>query len=87
MGKTLQPVATGCNKSLRVESRAERLNEGRGGKTVAPRWGRVSLPKGAVVLYKIMERSDNVAWMIPQMTDPKRQEDVVHDLVVPHGMV
>ena len=64
MGETLQPVATGFNKSLRVESRAERLTS----------------DAGAVVLREIMERSGIVEWMIPQLTDPRRREDVVHDL-------
>ena len=64
MGETLQPVATSFNRSLRVESRAERLTG----------------DAGAVVLREIMERSGIVDWMIPQLTDPRRQEDVVHDL-------
>ncbi|TQE98512.1 MAG: hypothetical protein FKY71_13470, partial [Spiribacter salinus] len=64
MGEILQPVATGFNKSLRVESRAERLTG----------------DAGAVVLREIMERSGIVEWMIPQLSDPRRREDVVHDL-------
>ncbi|SNT25578.1 transposase, partial [Antarctobacter heliothermus] len=64
MGETLQPVATSFNRSLRVESRAERLTG----------------DAGAVVLREIMERSGIVEWMVPQLTDPRRQEDVVHDL-------
>jgi len=64
MGEVLQPVATRFNRSLRVESRAERLTG----------------DAGAVVLREIMERSGIVDWMVPQLTDPRRQEDVVHDL-------
>ena len=64
MGETPQPVATSFNRSLRVESRAERLTG----------------DAGAVVLREIMERSGIVEWMVPQLTDPRRQEDVVHDL-------
>jgi len=64
MGETLQPFATRFNKSLRVESRTERLTG----------------DAGVVALREIMERSGIVEWMIPQLTDPRRQEDVVHDL-------
>ncbi|MFW5655730.1 MAG: transposase, partial [Roseicyclus sp.] len=64
MGETLQPVATGFNKCLRVESRAARLTG----------------DAGAVVLREILERSGIVEWMTPQLKDPRRREDVVHDL-------
>ena len=64
MGETLQTVTTSFNRSLRVEHRAERL-------TGDP---------GAVALREILERSRIVQWMVPQLTDPRRQEDVVHDL-------
>jgi len=64
MGETLQTVTTSFNRSLRVEHRAERL-------TGDP---------GAVALREILERSGIVEWMVPQLTDPRRQEDVVHDL-------
>jgi len=64
MGETLQPVVAGFNTSLRVESRAERLTG----------------DAGAVVLREIMERSGIIEWMAPRLTDPRRQEDVVHDL-------
>ncbi len=64
MGERLTPVATGFNKSLRVESRAERLTG----------------DAGAVVLREILERSGIVEWMAPRLSDPRRQEDVVHDL-------
>ena len=33
-----------------------------------------------MVLPEIMERSGTVEWMIPQLVDPRRPEDVVHDL-------
>jgi len=64
MGETLPSFSTGFNKSLRIESRAERLTG----------------DAGAVALREIMERSGIVDWMLPQLTDPRRQEDVVHDL-------
>ena len=64
MGETRQPVATRFNKALRVESRAERLTG----------------DAGAVVLRQIMTRSGIIEGMVPQLTDPRRQEDVVHDL-------
>jgi len=64
MGESLQPVVTGFNESLLVESRAERLTG----------------DAGAVVLREIRERSGIVEWMAPRLTDPRRQEDVVHDL-------
>ncbi|RDC67475.1 hypothetical protein DLJ49_20950 [Rhodovulum sp. 12E13] len=62
--ETLQPVVTGFNKALRVESRAERLNG----------------DAGAMVLRQIMTRSGIIELMVPQLTDPRRWEDVVHDL-------
>ena len=64
MGETLQPVTPGFNRSLRIESRADRL-------TGDP---------GAVVLREILERSGIVGWMTSRMRDPRRQEDVRHDL-------
>ena len=64
MGETLQPVTTSFNRSLRIEHRPERL-------TGDP---------GAVVLREVLERSGIMEWMMPQLRDPRRQEDVVHDL-------
>lgn len=64
MGETLPSFSTGFNKSLRVESRAERLTG----------------DAGVVVLREIMEQSGIVEWMTPQLVDPRRREDVVHDL-------
>lgn len=64
MGEILEPVTTCFNRSLRVEHRSDRL-------TGDP---------GAVVLREILERSGIVEWMVPQLSDPRRQEDVVHDL-------
>ena len=64
MGETLPPVTTCFNRSLRIEHRAVRL-------TGDP---------GAVALREVFERSGIVEWMIPQLADPRRQEDVVHDL-------
>jgi hypothetical protein len=64
MGETLQPVTPRFNRSLRIESRAERL-------TGDP---------GAIVLREILENSGIVTWMTERLSDPRRQEDVVHDL-------
>ena len=64
MSETLQPVTTSFNRSLRIEHRPERL-------TGDP---------GAVVLREVLERSGIMEWMMPQLRDPRRQEDVVHDL-------
>ena len=64
MGEMLQPVTTSFNRSLSIEHRSDRL-------TGDP---------GAVVLREILERSGIVEWMMPQLRDPRRQEDVVHDL-------
>jgi len=64
MGERLQPVAARFNKSLRVESRTERLTG----------------DAGVVVLREIMERSGIVEWMTPHRVDPRRRQDVVHDL-------
>ncbi|MEY8843525.1 hypothetical protein AB9K41_31255 [Cribrihabitans sp. XS_ASV171] len=49
--KRYKPAATGFNKSLRVESRAERLTG----------------DAGAVVLREILERSGIVEWVILQL--------------------
>lgn len=64
MGETLQPVRPGFNRSLRIESRTDRL-------TGDP---------GAVMLREILERSGIVGWMTARLKDPRRQEDVTHDL-------
>ena len=78
MCETLQLVTPGFNRSLRIESRADRLTGGLAGPW--PQWGRVSLPDGAVVLREILERSGIVGWMTARMKDPRRPEDVTHDL-------
>jgi Transposase DDE domain group 1 len=64
MGETLQAATPGFNRSLRIESRADRL-------TGDP---------GAVMLREILERSGIVGWMTARLKDPRRQEDVTHDL-------
>jgi hypothetical protein len=64
MGETLQPVTTGFNRALRVESRADRL-------TGDP---------GAVLLREILEQSGIVDWMTARLKDSRSQEDVTHDL-------
>jgi hypothetical protein len=64
MGETLQPVSPRFNRSLRVESRPDRL-------TGDP---------GAVVLREVMEASGIVPWMTARLNDPRSQVDVTHDL-------
>ena len=64
MGEILQAVRPCFNRSLCIEHRSDRL-------TGDP---------GAIVLREILERSGIVEWMMPQLRDPRRQEDVVHDL-------
>jgi Transposase DDE domain group 1 len=64
MGETLQPVTTGFNRALRIESRSDRL-------TGDP---------GAILLREILERSGIVAWMTGRLRDPRSQVDVTHDL-------
>jgi hypothetical protein len=64
MGETLQPVTPRFNRSLRVESRSDRL-------TGEP---------GAVLLREVLEASGIVQWMAGRLVDPRRQEDVTHDL-------
>ena len=64
MGETLQPVTPRFNRSLRVESRPDRL-------TGEP---------GAVLLREVLEASGIVEWMTGRLVDPRRQEDVTHDL-------
>jgi hypothetical protein len=64
MGETLQPLTPGFNRSLRIESRTDRL-------TGDP---------GAVLLREILERSGIVSWMTARVMDPRSQVDVTHDL-------
>lgn len=64
MGETPEPVIPGFNRSLRLESRADRL-------TGDP---------GAVLLREVLERSGIVAWMTARLNDPRRKLDVTHDL-------
>ncbi|MEE4349390.1 MAG: IS1380 family transposase [Pacificimonas sp.] len=64
MGETLQPVTPRFNRSLRIESRADRL-------TGDP---------GAVMLREVMERSGIVPWMTKRLEDPRSAADVTHDL-------
>ena len=62
MGETLQPVIPGFNRSLRVESRADRL-------TGDP---------GAVLLREVLERSGIVSWMTARLNDPRSKVDGNH---------
>jgi len=64
MSEKLLPVTTGFNRSLRIESRVDRL-------TGDP---------GAVLLREIVEQSGIVAWMTSRLADPRSQVDVTHDL-------
>ena len=64
MGETLRPVATRFNRSLTIETRAERL-------TGDP---------GAVLLREVLDATGIVPWMATQMKDDRRQADVLHDL-------
>jgi hypothetical protein len=64
MGETLQPVIPVFNRSLRIESRADRL-------TGDP---------GAVLLREVLERSGIVSWMMARLNDPRSKVDVTHDL-------
>ena len=64
MGETLQPVMPRFNRSLRVEGRPDRL-------TGEP---------GAVLLREVLEASGIAEWMTGRLVDPRRQEDVTHDL-------
>jgi hypothetical protein len=64
MGETVSPVITGFNRSLRVESRTDRL-------TGDP---------GAVLLREVLERSGIVSWMMARLSDPRSKVDVTHDL-------
>jgi hypothetical protein len=64
MGETLLPVTMGFNRSLRIESRVDRL-------TGDP---------GAVLLREIVEQSGIIGWMTARLADPRSQVDVTHDL-------
>lgn len=64
MGENLQPVSPRFNRSLRIESRADRL-------TGDP---------GAILLREVLEGSGIIDWMTARVVDPRRQEDVTHDL-------
>jgi len=54
MGDSLLPVTMGFNRSLRIESRVDRL-------TGDP---------GAVLLREIVEQSSIIDWMTARLTDP-----------------
>jgi hypothetical protein len=64
MGETLELLTPSFNRSLRIESRTDRL-------TGDP---------GAVALRKILERSGILGWMTARMKDPRSQVEVTHDL-------
>jgi hypothetical protein len=60
----LRSVTAGFNRSLSIETRAERL-------TGDP---------GAVLLREALDATGIIGWMATQMKDIRRQADVVHDL-------
>jgi hypothetical protein len=60
----LRSVTAGFNRSLSIETRAERL-------TGDP---------GAVLLREALDATGIIGWMATQMKDVRRQADVVHDL-------
>lgn len=64
MEETIQPVIPGFNRSLRVESRADRL---------------LGDPE-AVLLCEVLERSGIVPRMTACLNDPRSKLDVTHDL-------
>jgi hypothetical protein len=64
IGETVSPVITGFNRSLRVESRTDRL-------TGDPE---------AVLLREVLERGGIVSWMTARLNDPRSKVDVTHDL-------
>ena len=64
MGEMLQAVTTGFNRSLRVESRPDRL-------TGDP---------GVVLLREVLDRSGIVSWMTARLIDRRSQVDVTHDI-------
>jgi len=64
MGETLPPFSVGFNKSLRVESRDERLTG----------------DAGAVALRESMERSGIVDWMTPRLRERRAQRGKIVEL-------
>ncbi len=64
MGETLFLFRSSFNKSLRIESRPERL-------TGEP---------GAVVLREIMERTRIIEWMVGRLHDPRKGDRVIYPL-------
>jgi len=59
----LKSVTAGFNRSLRIESRTDRLTG----------------DSGAVVLREILEGSGIVPWLTARISDPRSQVDVTHD--------
>ncbi len=64
MGETLSLFRSSFNKSLRIESRPERL-------TGEP---------GAVVLREIMDRTRIIEWMVGRLHDPRKGDRVTYPL-------
>ncbi len=64
MGETLSLFRSSFNKSLRIESRPERL-------TGEP---------GAVVLREIMERTRIIEWLAERLHDPRKGDRVTYPL-------
>ncbi len=64
MGETLSLFRSSFNKSLRIESRPERLT----GET------------GAVVLREIMDRTRFIEWIVERLDDPRKGDRVMYPL-------
>ena len=64
MGETVSLFRASFNKSLRIESRADRL-------TAEP---------GAVVLREIMERTRIIAWLVERLVDPRDPDKITYPL-------
>ena len=64
MGETLSLFRSSFNKSLRIESRPDRL-------TAEP---------GAVVLREIMQRIRIIEWLIERLFDPRNADKVTYPL-------
>ena len=64
MGETLPLFRSSFNKSLRIESRPDRL-------TAEP---------GAIVLREIMQRTRIIEWLVERLFDPRDADKVTYPL-------
>ncbi len=67
MGEMLSLFRSSFNKSLRIESRPERL-------TGEP---------GAVVVREIMDRTRFIEWTVDRLHDPRKGDRVIYSLAEP----